>query len=397
MSEKVGFITMGQASGDAPAAPTVSIGMLGYAFMGKAHANAFKTMPYIMYPPPAIPHLAVIAGRNEEAVREAQRRYGFDRFVTDWHELIEDPQIQVLDNAAPNHLHADPCIEAASRGKHLFCEKPLARTAAEAKRMLEAAERAGVVHMTAFNYRFVPALRLAHDLIQAGRLGDIYHFRGQYLQEWIADPSFPMVWRLQGDVAGSGALGDLGAHTIDLARWLVGEIGSVSAVTKTFIPERPGGTDGAREKVTVDDAFVSVVEFENGAIGTIEASRFCPGRKNHHTIEINGSTGSIYFDLERLNELQVYSTEDPPDIQGFHNVLVTEANHPYYSYWWPHGHIIGWEHTFVHEVFHFLTAVTGGGSIAPYGATFEDGYRNAVVADAVVESSRLGQKAYLTY
>jgi predicted dehydrogenase len=375
--------------------PVVGIGMLGYAFMGKAHANAFKTMPSMMWPPPATPHLAAIAGRNQAAVQEAQQRYGFDRSYTDWHELVEDPAIHVLDNCAPNNLHAEPCVEAARRGKHLLCEKPLARDAAEAKRMLEVAEAAGVVHMTGFNYRFVPALRLAYDLIQAGRLGEIYHFRGRYLQEWIADPNFPMVWRLEGDVAGSGALGDLGAHTIDLARWLIGEIGSVSALTKTFIPERPVSEGGGRERVTVDDAFVSVVEFASGAIGTIEASRFCPGRKNHHTIEINGSKGSIYFDLERLNELQVYSTDDPPDVQGFHNVLVTETSHPYYSYWWPQGHIIGWEHTFVHEVFHFLTAVTGGGTIAPFGATFEDGYRNAVITDGIVESSRSGKKVYL--
>jgi predicted dehydrogenase len=252
--------------------------------------------------------------------------------------------------------------------------------------------------MVAFNYRFVPALRLAYDLIREGRLGEIYHFRGQYLQEWIASADFPMVWRLQGEVAGSGALGDLGAHTIDLARWLVGEIGAVSGLTKTFIPERPTGeAEGRREQVTVDDAFVSLVEFENGAIGTIEASRFAHGRKNYHTIEINGSRASIRFNLERLDELQYFSTEDPPDVQGFHDVIVTEAHHPYYSFWWPHGHIIGWEHTVVHEVYHFLQAVARGESIAPYGATFEDGYRNAVVADGIVESSRSGRKVQLSY
>jgi predicted dehydrogenase len=351
-----------------------------------------------MGPPPAIPHLAVIAGRNEEAVREAQRRYGFDRFVTDWHELIEDPQIQVLDNAAPNHLHADPCIEAASRGKHLFCEKPLARTAAEAKQMLEAAERAGVVHMTAFNYRFVPALRLAHDLIQAGRLGDIYHFRGVYLRGRIARPDAPMTWRLRRETAGSGALGDLGSHTIDLARWLAGEIGAVRACSRTFIAERPGAAGAASlEAVTVDDATVSTVEFENGAIGTIEASRFATGRRNRQAIEVNGSRGSLTWDLERLNELQFYSTEDLPDIQGFHDVLVTEANHPYYRFLWPPGHTIGWPDTFVHEAHHFLSAVTGTGTIAPYGATFADGYRNAVIVDAMLESAQTDKRVYATF
>jgi len=398
MSEQVGFVTMGEATGATPEAPTVGVGMLGYAFMGKAHSNAFKTMPYIMWPPPAMPRLVAICGRNEAAVSEARVRYGFERHCQDWHELVDDPEIQVLDNLAPNNLHAEPCIQAARNGKHVLCEKPLARNAEEARRMLDAVRQAGVVHMVSFNYRFVPALRLAYDIVKEGRLGQIYHFRGQYLQEWIASPEFPMVWRLQREVAGSGALGDLGAHTIDLARWLIGEIGAVSGLMKTFIPERPAGSgDGRREKVTVDDAVVSLLEFESGAIGTIEASRFAPGRKNHHTIEINGSKGSLYFDLERLNELQFFSTEDPPDVQGFHDILATEAHHPYYSFWWPHGHVIGWEHTFVHEVYHFLRAVTQGESIAPHGATFEDGYRNAVVADGIVESSRAGRKVTLRY
>lgn len=395
MPEKVGFVTMGAPTGSSSEAPAVSVGMLGYSFMGKAHANAFKTMPYIMWPPPAIPLLAVICGRNEEAVAEARVRYGFGRYCTDWRDLVNDPAVQVFDNSAPNNLHAEPCIEAARTGKHVLCEKPLARNTEEAKQMLDAVTAAGVVNMVGFNYRFVPALRLAYDLIHSGRIGTIFHFRGQYLQEWIADPGFGMVWRLRGDVAGSGALGDLGAHTIDLARWLVGEVGAVSGLTKTFVPERPSGDGGSRERVTVDDAFVSLLEFENGAIGTVEASRFCPGRKNFHTIEINGSKGSVHFNLERLNELQVYSTEDPPDVQGFHDVLVTEAHHPYYSFWWPHGHTIGWEHTFVHEVYHFLSAVTGKGDVAPHGATFEDGYRNAVIADGILESSRSGKRVYL--
>lgn len=397
MSERVGFVTMGQATGALPEAPTASIGMLGYAFMGKAHSNGFKTMPYIMWPPPAIPRLVQICGRNEAAVAEAQTRYGFERHCTDWQELVDDPEIQVLDNTAPNNLHAEPCIRAARNGKHILCEKPLARNAAEAREMLDAVQEAGVKHMVAFNYRFVPALRLAYDLIRAGRIGEIYHFRGQYLQEWIADPEFAMVWRLRGDVAGSGALGDLGSHTIDLARWLVGEIGAVSGLTRTFIPERPTEDGGGRERVTVDDAMISLLEFENGAIGTLEATRFAPGRKNYHTIEVNGSKGSIHFNLERLNELQVFSREDPPDVQGFHDVLVTEAQHPYYSFWWPHGHIIGWEHTFVHEIYHFLKAVTKDEEIAPYGATFEDGYRNAVIADGIVESSNGGKRVYLQY
>jgi predicted dehydrogenase len=398
MAEKASFVSMGETSGATlEAIPTIGIGMLGYAFMGKAHSHAFKTMPYMMWPPPALPRLVSICGRTETAVAEAAARYGFERYTTDWHQLVDDPAVQVFDNVAPNHLHAAPCIQAAKNGKHILCEKPLARTAAEAREMLAAVQQAEVTHMVAFNYRFVPALRLAYDLIKAGRLGEIYHFRGCYLQEWIADPAFPMVWRLRSDVAGSGALGDLGSHTIDLARWLVGEIGAVSGLTKTFIPERPTAESGHREQVTVDDAVVALLEFENGAIGTLEATRFAPGRKNFHTIEINGSQGSLYFNLERLNELQIYSREDPPEVQGFHDVLVTEAHHPYYSFWWPHGHTIGWEHTFVHEVYHFLKAVVNHEPVAPYGATFEDGYRNAVIADGILEAAHSGRKVYLTY
>jgi predicted dehydrogenase len=301
----------------------------------------------------------------------------------------------VLDNTAPNHLHAAPCIAAARHGQHLLCEKPLARTAQEAKGMLEAAEAAGVVHMTAFNYRFVPALRLAYDLIQTGRIGAIYHFRGIYLRGRIARPDAPMTWRLRRETAGSGALGDLGSHTIDLARWLAGEIGAVRAAARTFIAQRPNAAgSGSLEAVTVDDATASTVEFESGAIGTIEASRFATGRRNRQAIEINGARGSITWDLERLNELRVYSTDDLADIQGFHDVLVTEANHPYYRFWWPPGHTIGWADTFVHEVHHFFSAVAGTGSIAPYGATFADGYRNAVIVDAMLESAETGKRVY---
>jgi predicted dehydrogenase len=366
--------------------------------MGRAHSNAFKTMPYMMWPPPAIPRLIAICGRNEEAVAQARDRFGFERYYTDWHELVGDPEVQLFDNLGPNNVHAEPSIEAARNGKHVLCEKPMARSAEEAKLMLEAVSRAGVKHMVGFNYRFVPALVVAHDLIQEGRLGEIYLFRGNYLQESRADPTVPMQWRLRAEEAGFGALGDLGSHTIDLARFLVGEIGAVSGLMKTFVTERPASAgSGEMEPVTVDDATISLIEFESGGVGTIEASRFARGRKNHHRIEINGSRGSIYFDLERLNELRFYSLDDPPEIRGFHDVLLTEAEHPYISFWWPRGHIIGWEHTFVHEVFHLLEAIVRDEPVEPYGATFADGYRNAVVADGIAESAASGRKVYLTY
>ena len=398
MSERSGFVTMGEASTSSQDAPTLGVGMLGYAFMGKAHTNAYKTLDYIYTPPPAHPRLVAIAGRDRARVEAAARRYGYEKAVTDWRDLIDDPEVQVFDNGAPNNLHAEPCIAAARAGKHIICEKPLARDAAEAKRMLEAAQAAGVVHMCAFNYRFVPALKLARDIITAGRLGRIYHFRAQYLQEWIMDPNFGMVWRLDASEAGSGALGDLGTHIIDLARFLVGEPASVNGVTATFIKER-AGESGATQQVGVDDAFVAAVQFENGAIGTLEASRFARGRRNHQVIEINGEKGSIVFNVERLNELEVYLPEEEArqDAQGFRTVLVTEPTHPYVGAWWPQGHIIGWEHSFVHELKHFLDCVTTGRPVGPEGADFEDGYRASVVADAIVQSANSGRRVDIAY
>jgi len=370
-------------------APQVGVGMLGYAFMGKAHTNAFKKIPYMIYPPPAIPRLVALCGRNEEAVAAAARRYGYEGYYTDWHRMLEDERIQLFDNGGPNDTHAEPCIAAARAGKHVFCEKPLARTGEEAKQMLDAVTAAGVKHMVAFNYRFVPAIRQAYTLIKSGALGRIYHFRAAYLQEWIMPHyNLGMIWRLEKKHAGSGALGDLGAHVIDLGRFLVGEMKSVSAMTRTFVTERPLADGSGMGKVDVDDAFVAAVEFENGAIGTLEATRFAAGRKNHLVLEVSGEKGSIRFNLERMNELEVFWVgEAPKETQGFHNVLVTEAYHPWWENWWPHGHIIGWEHTFVHELTHFLDCIVNNKDVAPYGASFQDGYRAALVCDAILESA----------
>jgi len=389
MSDRVGFVTMGDARGPSGDIPSIGVGMLGYAFMGKAHANAYKKIPYIYWPPAAIPRLVSIAGRNQEAVSAAAQRYGFERYATDWREVVKDPDVQLFDNGGPNNFHAEPCIAAAEAGKHIICEKPLGRTAAESKQMLEAVRKAGVKHACAFNYRFVPAIRQARQLIEQGALGRIYHFRARYLQEWIAAPDFPMVWRLKKDIAGSGALGDLGAHIIDLARFLVGEPKSVNAITKTFVTERPVSEGSSvTDTVDVDDAFAALIEFENGAIGTLESTRFAVGRKNSNTFEINGSKGSISFNLERLNELEVYLADaGPREVRGFTDVLVTESYHPFYSVWWPQGHIIGWEHTFVHELNHLIGAIVQGTTVEPYGATFEDGYRAAVICDAVLQSA----------
>lgn len=396
MSEAASFTSMAgrKAEGEAP---SIGVGMLGYAFMGKAHSNALKKLPYIMYPPVAIPRLVAIAGRNADATAEAARRYGFEKYYTDWHELVNDPDVQVFDNGGPNDAHLEPCVAAAQAGKQVFCEKPLGRTAEEAKTMLDAVTKAGVKHMVAHNYRFVPAIVLARNLIASGKLGRIFHFRAVYLQEWIMDPNFPMTWRLDKSIAGSGALGDLGSHIIDLARYLVGEPTRTMAMTKTFIDERPT-PDGGRAKVDVDDAFVSLMEFENGALGTLEASRFAAGRKNGEVLEINGEHGSIRFNMERMNELEVFwVNEEPKETRGFHTVSVTENFHPYYENWWPHGHIIGWGDTFVHEFHHFFDAVVNNKPVEPYGATFEDGYRNAVIGDAILASAASGRMVDIKY
>jgi predicted dehydrogenase len=391
----VGFINMAgpKATGDAP---TIGVGMLGYAFMGKAHTNALKKLPYMMYPPVAIPRLVAIAGRNADAVQEAAKRYGYEKAYTDWRQLIDDPDVQLFDNSGPNNLHAEPCIAAAAAGKHILCEKPLGRNAEESKAMRDAVDKAGVKGMVAFNYRFVPAIRQIRDLIARGAFGQIYHFRAVYLQEWIADVNFGMVWRLDSSVAGSGALGDLGAHIIDLARFLIGEPARISAMTKTFIKERPNN-EGGTGQVTVDDAFVSLVEFANGAVGTLEATRFAPGRKNFNSFEINAEHGSVRFNLERMNEVEVFWRDGRKGTQGFTSVLVSESYHPYWSNWWPQGHIIGWEHTFVHEFDHFLRAIVNGDPVAPYGATFDDGYRCAVICDAVLESAQSGRIVDIQY
>lgn len=387
MSKETGFTSMAGAKSEGDV-PEVGIGMLGYAFMGKAHSNAYKTIPYMMYPPPAIPRLEAIAGRNEAAVAEAAKRYGYKKYYTDWRAMLDDPAVQLLDNGGPNNLHAEPSILAAQMGKHVLCEKPLGRTADEAQEMWEAVEKAGVKHMAAFNYRFVPAIRLIRNLIDQGKLGRIYHFRASYLQEWIM-PHYgtPKIWRLDKSVAGSGALGDLGAHIIDLAHYLVGDIKAVGGLTTTFIKER-ATEEGGMGVVDVDDAFAAAVEFENGAIGTLESTRFAAGHKNANVFEINGEKGSIRFNLERLNELQVFWVgQEPTETQGFHDVLVTESYHPWWENWWPHGHIIGWEHTFIHEITHLLDCIVNDKEVGPHGATFEDGYRCAVVCDAIVESA----------
>ena len=344
------------------------VGMLGYAFMGRAHAHALLTIGHMTGPPMVRPRLVSVAGRDEAQRTEFAERFGFGRHVAGWEEVVADPEVEIVENLLPNHLHAEPTIAAARAGKHVLCEKPLALDAEEARAMLRAAEEAGVVHMCAFNYRFVPAVRRARELLEAGDLGEVHHFRGVYRQSWGADPAREGVWRFDAAQAGGGALGDLASHVIDLSRYLVGDIESVAAQVATFVPGR-----------TVDDAAAAAVAFAGGAIGTIEATRFATGDLNRFTWEVNGSKGSLGFDLERPNELVVNGARTLVNPDG----------------WWPPGHVLGWEHTFVFELRRFLDAVAGRDTVAPHGATFEDGVRANEVCDAIVLSAREGRHVSL--
>jgi predicted dehydrogenase len=376
-------------------ADTIKVGLIGYKFMGKSHSNAYRQVA-AFYDVPLHPEMTVLCGRDEAAVSAAAAQLGWKEHATDWRQVVERPDIGLIDISTPGDSHYDIALAAAEAGKHILCEKPLANTLDESRRMQEAVERAGVVAMVNFNYRRVPAVQLAKQLIDSGQIGEIRHWRAVYLQDWIVDPEFPLVWRLQKDLAGSGALGDIGAHIADLARFLVGEITEVNGMLTTFIKERPipAETTGLsasageqRGQVTVDDAALFLARFDNGAVGSFEATRFATGRKNRNSFEINGSRGSIVFDLERMNELQFFTLDDPPEVQGFRTILVTEGTHKYMSAWWPPGHIIGWEHTFTHSVLDLLQGIVDKQSPAP---TFADGVRVQSILDAVVRSSESG-------
>jgi predicted dehydrogenase len=375
------------------AAGKIGVALIGYQFMGKAHSNAYRQVGHF-FEPPLLPEMKVLVGRNEAAVRAAAAKYGWQECATDWRAVLERPDIGMVDVSSPGDTHHPIAVAAAKAGKHIFCEKPLANNLEQALEMAEAAEKAGVKAMVNFNYRYVPAVQLAKRLIQEGKIGEIRHWRGVYLQDWIIDPEFPLVWRLRKEVAGSGALGDIAAHNIDLARYLVGEFVEVAAADKTFIKERPlpAGGEGAwgaagaggRGEVTVDDAVVIIGRLENGALATIEATRFAGGRRNYNYFEVNGSKGSLVFNLERMNELQYYSLEDPDYIQGFRLIQVTGSQFAYASAWWPPGHIIGYEHTFVHSLYEFLCAIGENREPVP---NFRDGARTQAVLETVAKAA----------
>ena len=376
----------------------LNIGLIGYNFMGKAHSNAWRQANKF-FDLPANVHLHTICGRSEKGVRDAAAQLGRAQASTDWKAVVADPEIDIVDICTPNDSHCEIAIAAAQNGKAILCEKPLAMGVEQGKKMVEAVKKHRVPNMVCHNYRRIPAIALAKQMIENGELGDrIYHFRARYAQDWIADPSFPLVWRLQSKIAGSGTHGDIDAHIIDLGRYLVGEIKEVCGMMETFIKERPllaeaksGLAAKAAKKmgkVTVDDAVSWIGKFKNGAMANLEATRFAPGRKNHITLEINGSAGSLYFDFEDMNRLKFYRSADPEGRQGFRDILVTEGCHPYAGAWWPPGHIIGYEHTFVHTFADFIKAVVGKKSEHP---TFADGLANEVVLEAISESAKTRQ------
>ncbi|TMT86798.1 Gfo/Idh/MocA family oxidoreductase [Haloterrigena sp. H1] len=372
----------------------LEVGVLGYGFMGKAHANAMARLPMFFPDAPEIER-SVLIGRTESALADAAERLGFDSTATDWRDVVDE--VDVFYNLGPNHVHREPSVAALEAGTPVFCEKPLAPTLDEAEVMADAAREAGgdVPAGCAFNYRFVPAIQYTKELLEAGELGEIHHIRGRYLQDWLVDPEAPWSWRNDAELAGSGALGDLGAHTVDLLRFLVGsddlagDIERVSGHLRTFVEERPtedtvDNADPETRPVTVDDAYSAQLAFENGAMGTLEGSRFATGHKNDHTIEVHGSEGSLRFSLERLNELEVLRAGD----RGYETILVTDEADPYIDHWWPPGHVIGWEHLFVHENYEFLCAVADGKEYEP---SFADGLGAQRVLDAIEESDDRGE------
>jgi predicted dehydrogenase len=380
-------------------AKTIRVGLIGFKFMGTAHSNAWRQVQRFFDLPVEIEMRALCGPRSEAAgARAAARKLGWGDVDLDYKKFVQRDDLDVIDICTDNFMHAPMGIAAARAGKHVLCEKPLATSLAEAKRMLAAAQKARIVHGLSHNYRGAPAVAFARELIDKGLIGKVYHWRAVYLQDWIMDPNFPLVWRLQKSRAGSGSHGDLNAHIIDLARYLVGEISEVNGLMETFIKERPllsatagglGAKAGKKKgRVTVDDAAIFMARFANGAVGTFEATRFAAGRRNYNAFELNGSKGSLVWNLERMNELQYYSAQDPDGRQGFRTINVTDPSHPYVKAWWPSGHIIGWEHTFTHTVYKMVMAVARKKKMSP---DWVDGVKNQAVLEAVETSAKSGK------
>lgn len=375
---------------------TLNVAMIGGGFMGKAHALAYAAMPMFFWPAPAMPHRKVLVDVSDELAAAGAKRLGFEESSADWKSVVNRKDIDAVDIVTPNDSHAEIAIAALAAGKHVICEKPLARTGAEAKTMFEAAKKSGAIHMVAFNYRRTPAVALARKYIEEGRIGRILNFRGTYLQDWSADPNGPLSWRFQKKIAGSGTVGDIGTHVVDFARYLVGEISAVNAMVHTYVKDRPlqqgnvdklGASDksggGPRAAVDVDDEMITLLKFQNGAVGSIEATRNAHGRNNFLTFEVHGTEGSIAFNYERMDELQVMFASDPADARGFRTVY-TGPNHPYGQGLWPIPALgIGYGETKIIECYDFFNAIVSGKQPSP---SFEDGWRVSAIADAILES-----------
>jgi len=369
----------------------IGVGILGYS-IGKAHAYGWQDMTRYFYPAKLTPKLVALAGRSKENVELEAKRFGIEKTYSNWQDLVRDKNVEIFDNCAPPALHPEPTIAAAEAGKQLFCEKPLAKNARDAKPILDAAERANVMHMTGFNYRFLPAITFARKLIREGTLGKIHYFKGAYLNYngGMDDPSYPLKWLHQSETAGYGALADLGSHAIDLARFLVGEVSSVSGTSETFIRERPL-QEGASEKgrVDVDDTTIACMKFKDGALGLFETSWLTSGRIDYLRFEVYGTMGTIRFNLERLNELEVFLKDDRKDLLGFRRVPVVGKDHPYMSKFWTNQGIgFAWQYSFTNELNHYIECLAEDKPLGPIGATFHDGYKAMLILDAIAESNR---------
>jgi predicted dehydrogenase len=379
---------------------TLKIGLVGGGFMAKAHALAYAAMPMFYWPAPAIPVRHVLADVTDELAQDAAARFGFERSTSDWRRIVDDPEVDVVDIAVPNDLHEEIAVAAAQAGKHVLCEKPLARNADEARRMADAVREAGVTNMVAFNYRRTPAVLLAREIIERGEIGRILNFRGTYLQDWSADPESPLSWRFQQSVAGSGAVGDIASHVLDIARFLVGDIAAVNAVVKRYIDDRPVQTGHAdalgttrasgsvdRGPVDVDDEVMTLLRFADGAVGSLEATRNAYGRNNFITFEIHGDRGSLAFNYERRDELQLFDAGDPSDRRGFRTIY-TGPPHPHGAALWPIPALgVGYGETKIIECHDFVEAVVTGRPASP---SFEDGWAVAAICDALLASGKRG-------
>jgi predicted dehydrogenase len=369
----------------------LNIGMIGYGFMGRAHSNAFRKVNNF-FELEYQPVLKAVCARNAEKAQTFADNWGYESIETDWRKLVERDDIDCIDIGSPNNTHEEIVLAAAAKGKMILCEKPLAMNAEEGERMTAAVEKAGVPNMVWYNYRRVPAITLAKQLIDEGRLGRIFHYRAKYLQDWTISPELPQggagLWRLDASVAGSGVTGDLLAHSIDTAIWLTGGIEKVTAITETFIKERQHNLTGKKQEVTIDDACAFLAKFDNGALATFESTRYARGRKNQNTFEINGEHGSLYFDLEDPHQLQFFDNKHESHIHGWQTILVTDFEHPYMDHYWVPGTTIGYEHTFVNATADFLKSLEAGQD--PVRPNFRDALETQYVCDAVLKSGKTG-------